>query len=213
MKKLITLFVSVIALNASAQNSKFEKAMMKNVSMMDTASSVETWQSITNNVERMAAAEQKEWLAQYYAAYSNLILGLRQSENSTKDSYYDRAITFIDKADSIQPNNSEIYALRGFALGVKIGVDPQQRGMTLGPQAGMYLSKAKELDANNPRPYYLQGQSAMYTPEQYGGGKAKALPLLETAVEKYKNFKLENPVMPHWGEKRAKDVLEQCKNM
>ena len=114
MKKLITLFVSVIALNASAQNSKFEKAMMKNVSMMDTASATETWQTITNNVERMAVAEPKEWLAQYYAAYSNLILGIYQSENSTKDSYYDRAITFIDKADSIQANNSEIYALRGF---------------------------------------------------------------------------------------------------
>lgn len=213
MKKLITLFVAMIALKASAQNSKFEKAMMKNVSMMDTASTVETWQTITNNVERMAAAEQKEWLAQYYAAYSNLLLGLRQEDNQKKDSYYDRAITYIDKADSIQPNNSEIYALRGFALSMKIGVDPMNRGMTLGPESGMHIAKAKELDPNNPRPWMLQGQSAMYTPAQFGGGKDKAIPLLETAVEKYKNFKLENPVMPHWGEKRTKDVLEQCKNM
>ncbi len=213
MKKLLTLIVAMIALNASAQNTKFEKAMMKNVSMMDTASTPEAWTSITNNVERMAAAEQKEWLAQYYAAYSNLLVGVMQKDNSTKDNYFDRAINFIDKADSIQPNNSEIYALRGFALGVKIGVDPMQRGMTLGPQSGMALSKAKELDPSNPRPYYLQGQSAMYTPEQYGGGKEKAIKLLETAVEKYKTFKLDNPVMPHWGEKRTKDVLEQCKNM
>ena len=161
MKKLLTVLVAMIALNASAQNTKFEKAMMKNVAMMDTASTPETWQNITNNVERMAAAEQKEWLAQYYAAYSNLLLGLMQKENSGKDSYYDRAISFIDKADSIMPNNSEIYALRGFALGVKIGVDPMQRGMTLGPQSGMALSKSKELDPSNPRPYYLQGQSAM----------------------------------------------------
>ncbi len=205
--------IAVLALNASAQNSKFEKAMMKNVSMMDTASTKETWQTITNNVERMAAAEPKEWLAQYYAAYSNLLLGLRQADNTTKDSYYDRAITYIDKADSIKPDNSEIYALRGFALSMKIGVDPMNRGMTLGPQSGGYISRAKELDPTNPRPWMLQGQSAMYTPEQYGGGKAKALPLLETAIEKYKNFNLENPVMPHWGEKRTKDVLEQCKNM
>ena len=213
MKKLFTLIVMLIAMNAVAQNVKFEKAMLKNVSMMDTASNLEVWTSITNNVERMAAAEEKEWLAQYYAAYSNLLVGVMQKDNSTKDSYFDRAIAFIDKADIIQPNNSEIYALRGFALGVKIGVDPMQRGMTLGPQAGMVLSKAKELDSNNPRPYFLQGQSAMYTPEQYGGGKEKAIKLLETAVEKYKNFKLDNPVMPHWGEKRTKDVLEQCKNM
>ena len=141
------------------------------------------------------------------------MLGLRQADNTTKDSYYDRAITYIDKADSIKPDNSEIYALRGFALSMKIGVDPMNRGMSLGPQSGGYISRAKELDPTNPRPWMLQGQSAMFTPEQYGGGKAKALPLLETAIEKYKNFKLENPVMPHWGEKRTKDVLEQCKNM
>lgn len=213
MKKLVTLIVAMIALNASAQNSKFEKAMIKNVNMMDTVTTVETWQTVTNNVERMAAAEPNEWLASYYAGYSNLMLGLNQKDNTTKDSYFDRALSFINKADSIQPNNSEIYALRGFALSMKISVDPMQRGMTLGPQSGIYISKAKELDPSNPRPWMLQGQSAMFTPEQYGGGKAKALPLLETAVEKYKNFKLENPVMPHWGEKRTKDVLEQCKNM
>ena len=213
MKKLLTVIVAMIALNASAQNSKFEKALMKNVSMMDTASNIATWQTLTNNVERMAAAEPKEWLAQYYSAFSNIMLGVMQKENTTKDSYYDRAISFIDKADSMMPNNSEIYALRGFALSVKIGVDPMQRGMTLGPQSGMYISKAKELDPANPRAWMLQGQSAMYTPEQFGGGKAKALPLLETAVEKYKNFKSDNPVMPHWGERRTKDVLEQCKNM
>src|SRR5215210_17135 len=141
MRKLFTLIVAVIALNASAQNTKFEKAMMKNVSMMDTASNVATWQTITNNVERMAAAEPKEWLAHYYAAFSNIMQGVMQQENTTKDSYYDRAITYIDKADSIEPNNSEIYAIRGFVLSVKIGVDPMQRGMTLGPQSGMYISK------------------------------------------------------------------------
>lgn len=213
MKKLLTLIVAMIAMNAFAQKSKFELALKSNVDMMDTATTVETWQTITNNVERMAAAEKKEWLAQYYAGYANLLLGLRQADNQSKDSYYDRALSYVDKADSLQPDNSEIYALRGFALSMKIGVDPMNRGMTLGPQSGIYISKAKELDPTNPRPWMLQGQSAMYTPEQYGGGKAKALPLLETAVEKYKNFKLENPVMPHWGEKRTKDVLEQCKNM
>ncbi len=213
MKKLLTLIVAMIALNASAQNSKFEKALLKNVNMMDTVSTVGTWQTATNNVERMAAAEPKEWLANYYSGYANLMLGLNQKDNITKDSYYDRALNYIDKADSIQPNNSEINALHGFALSMKIGVDPQTRGMSLGPQAAMYIAKAKQLDPNNPRPYMLQGQSAMYTPEQYGGGKDKALPLLETAVEKYKNFKLDNPVMPHWGEKRTKDVLEQCKSM
>ena len=52
----------------------------------------------------------------------------------------------------------------------------------------------------------------MYTPEQYGGGKEKAIPVLEMAVAKYKTFKPASPMMPHWGEERANTVLEQCKN-
>ena len=70
-----------------------------------------------------------------------------------------------------------------------------------------------KLDPENPRPYLLKGQSAMYTPPQYGGGKEVALPLLEQAVEKFKSFKPKSSIMPNWGAQRANTVLEQFKNM
>ena len=69
-----------------------------------------------------------------------------------------------------------------------------------------------KLDPENPRPYLLKGMGAMYTPEQYGGGKDKALPILEKAVEKFAKFKPTNSIMPKWGKERATKALEECKN-
>ena len=68
-------------------------------------------------------------------------------------------------------------------------VDPQSRWMSYGKEAGDALTKGMQLDPNNPRVYYLQGMSLFNTPEQFGGGKDKAKPLFEKAVELYKAAK------------------------
>ena len=94
---------------------------------------------------------------------------------------------------------------------MKISVDPQNRGQKLGMKSGMLLGKAMQLDPENPRAYFLKGQGLVYTPEQFGGGKDKAIPVLETAVEKFKKFKPASSIMPNWGEAKCKAALEECK--
>ena len=62
----------------------------------------------------------------------------------------------------------------------------------------------------NPRPYYLKGQSLRYTPEQFGGGCKPAMPLLQTAMEKYDRFKPASELHPAWGRKQAEATLAEC---
>ena len=200
-------------MTVNAQDAKFEKSIMKNLDQMENAGTNEEWQSITNSFERIAAAEPKQWLAYYYAGMSNILTGMRQESNDKKDAYYDKALTYVNKADELSADNSEIYVLKSWALGMKISIDPMNRGRELGAEAGMLASRAKELDPSNPRPYYLMGQSAMYTPEQFGGGKERAMPLLETSLEKFKTFKPTSPIMPRWGERQTEAAMEQCKKM
>ena len=88
-------------------------------------------------------------------------------------------------------------------------VDPQNRWMTYGQAAGEALQKAIKLDPNNPRLYYLQGMSLFGTPEQFGGGKDKAKPVFEKAVQLYKEQK-PKPLYPDWGQKQAEDMIAQC---
>ena len=103
--------------------------------------------------------------------------------------------------------------MKSFINSMKISVDPMTRGQKLGMQSAMLNARAMELDKDNPRAYLLKGSGLMYTPAQYGGGKDKALPVLEEAVAKFKSFKPKSSIMPHWGEARAISMLEQCKKM
>ena len=88
-------------------------------------------------------------------------------------------------------------------------VDPQSRWMSYGQEASDYLQKGMKIDPNNPRLYYLQAMSVFGTPEQFGGGKAKAKPLFEKAVAL---FKAENPkpLYPRWGQDQAIEKLAEC---
>jgi tetratricopeptide (TPR) repeat protein len=213
MKNSLIAICMLITMSVYAQeNKKFVKAMETNIQLLDSAQTIEQFQNASNAFERIAGAEKKEWLPDYYNAYANLMIGMKQTENIKKDEYFDKAEALINKADEISKDNSEITAMHAWIISMKISVDPMNRGMQLGMQSGMLTETAMKLDPENPRPYLLKGLGAMYTPEQYGGGKDKALPILEQAVEKFSKFKPSSSIMPKWGEAKAKSAVEECKN-
>jgi hypothetical protein len=199
------LFSSVIV--TKADDEKYLKAMEQNIGMIDTASSLESLINIANRFERIAVTEKDKWLPYYYAAYHLAISCFVDTVKEMKDSYLDRAEHFIEIADSLQPDNSEILTIKGLLAQGRLVVDPQNRWQKYGSLASTYLSKAKELDPGNPRPDFLNGQSVLYTPEQFGGGKERALPILKEAEKKFKSFEPETPIHPKWGEKQLMDIL------
>ena len=213
MKKIkFLILISLISLFAKAQNSKYVLAMEKNISLIDSGGKNPTaFQDAYNGFERIAGANPKEWLPLYYQSFCEVMMGMAQTNSLKKDDYFDKAEALINKADSLQKDNSEIFVMKSFVVSMQLSVDPQARGQVLGMKSGMLLGKAMQLDPENPRAYYLKGQGLMYTPEQWGGGKDKAIPVLETAVAKFAKFKPANSIMPNWGEARCKAVLEQAK--
>lgn len=208
---MILYFCVLLSAVTYGQDAKYMQAMQKNVSILDSAKEASSFQNANNAFERIGNANQKEWLPLYYQSYCNIMIGMKQDDNNKKDEYYDRAQKLIGRADSLSHDNSEIAVLQSFIISMEISIDPMTRGQNLGMQSAMFISKAIQLNKENPRAYLLKGSGLMYTPPQYGGGKDKALPVLEEAVAKFKSFKPASPVMPHWGEARANAVLEQCK--
>jgi hypothetical protein len=73
------------------------------------------------------------------------------------------------------------------------------------------METAKQLDADNPRIYFWEGQNLFGTPTQFGGGKDKAKPLFEKSLALYKTAKPVSSIYPAWGEKSAQAMLEHCK--
>jgi len=202
--------VLLFSIKGFSQNSeKLKLALQKGLIMIDSAKGEQDFQNAANYFERIAAAEQKQWLPAYYTAFSGLhsaLVGKQSME--IKDAVYDKALTFIEKADALSPDNSEVYALKGYIVFMKMSLAPQARAMTMIPKATGIISKSIALNPENPRAQLMLGQTTFYTPEAFGGGKLKAKPLLEAAKEKF-DKETSTGLNPSWGKSRCLALLQQ----
>ncbi len=203
----ICLFITTIGL---AQTNNYADQMTKGVALLDTMKTQKSYLAATSHFEQLAKSEQ-QWLPNYYAAYSNLIVGIRGNQDQeTKDELYDQAMNYVNKADSLSSNNSEIYTLKAYITFMKMSVYPQKRAMTMIPESEQLLEKAIVLNPGNPRAYLLKGQNAFYTPELFGGSKTEAKALLTSAKAKFENFNAKS-FEPNWGKSRVEELLKEYK--
>ncbi len=87
-------------------------------------------------------------------------------------------------------------------------VDPQTRWQTYGVQAAKDLDEGLKLNPDNPRLYYLRGESIFNTPVAFGGGKDKAKPVFEKALALFKTDK-PKPLYPNWGHGKDRRTISQ----
>jgi hypothetical protein len=163
-----------------------------------------------NQFERIASAEPKEWLPRYYAGLMYVYLGFMGKEAADKDKYLDQADKYLKEAQAISPKNDELAVLKGYIAQSRMVVDPMNRWQTYGQAVQDAITEAKSLNANNPRPYVLEGTGLFYTPEQFGGGAKAACPILNKAVEKFTTFKPASDLHPNWGKSQIEPMLAQC---
>lgn len=212
MKKVFLLCLAAsFILHASAQNEKFIAAMKTNIGAMDTAfKNPASFLTLTNNFERIGNAEKNQWLPYYYAALCQVNYGFIMGDMSKLDAIADRAEMYLNKADSLMPKNSEISCIRSLIATERMIVNPMQRYGEYGPKIKLNLEAAKIEDANNPRPYYIEGENLKNTPENFGGGCVAAATFLKTAKEKFLSFKPASDISPNWGEKRTDELIKEC---
>ena len=209
MHKMILALALLVTMEVSAQkDDKYTQVMQKNISLLDSAKSIDALQSLAGTFDRIGDAEKTKWLPYYYAALAQTWVGWNP-ECKDKDANSAKINAFLAKAEAIE-KNSELYVVENMSATQQMLVDPQSRWMTNGKDAASALQKGIQADPNNPRLYYLQGMSLLGTPAQFGGGKDKAKPLFEKSLALYQTMK-PLPLYPNWGQKQAEDGLAQCK--
>lgn len=209
MKFLLFVLLTAIFFNTASADDKYEKAMKSNLEKIDEARTADDFIKIANNFERIARAENDKWLPYYYTSMLYILASFSDTVNTQKDIYLDKADEFIYKADSLSPDNSEVYALKGLIGQARMQIDPMNRWQKYGTESGNNFKRAMEIDSLNPRPEYLIGVGTYHTPEQFGGGPAAAKPILENSLRKYEQFEPVNDLMPDWGKKEVLYFLEQ----
>ena len=213
MKKTI-VFVSLMTVSvfSFAQSEKYIAAMKANITAIDTSfRNPQNLLALANNFERIALAEKNQWLAYYYASLCQVNYTYMEQDKSKVDGIADKATALLNKADSLQPNNSEISCVKSMIANAHLMVNPMQRYMEYGPLSAAALDDAIKQDPTNPRPYSLKGEGLKYTPEQFGGGCKTASEQLQTAMDKYATFKPVSDLAPNWGMKRTEMLLKECK--
>ncbi len=211
MKKLF--FISAIACNflfsLNGKSQSVDTMLMQTFAAFDSAKTYPQYLFASNQFKLIAKQNPDNWLANYYAAWSISVLSYQEPKKDNKDPMLDEADAFFKKIESMDSTNDEVAVLGGALAQARLSVAPASRHGKYGAIANAYFATAKKLNPNNPRLYFLQGNSFFYTPKLFGGGPDKALPLYEKAEALFANDS-KDIRKPHWGKKVTEDMMKQC---
>ena len=228
MKKLTFLFIAgsillagpgrtqeikIDTINSPTNDTQqFKEDLKASVDDFEAGKNMNEWFTAANRLGLIANKYSTDWAANYYACYSLTVLSFIEKDSKKKDAYLDDAEVFLNKAISdYKSEYDELYVLNAMHANARIAVQPMARYKKYGDIFKEKLEKAKSLQPNNPRIYYLNGNSVYYTPKMFGGGAKNALPLFEKAEALYKNESKDDIFKPYWGENQNEQMVTKCK--
>ena len=213
-KTILALAITFTTTYSFAQTA-YEKAMLAKVQTIEMPkANLDDYTAQANDFARIGDKEKTLWQPYYYAAFSIIKKGrtlMQQNQLSKLDDVAKEAQNYIDKAESLSPNNAEIFLLKKMNHGLKMMVNPMERWQTEGQAAQVALNEAKKLDPENPRISILEAEDLYFTPEQFGGNKQKGIELFKKALEQFKTYKVKSSVDPNWGQGEANYFISQAK--
>ncbi|MDP4224096.1 MAG: hypothetical protein Q8868_12365 [Bacteroidota bacterium] len=202
------LLISGFPLFVEAQT--LEESLKNTYLQMDSAKTLPDMMRVSAQFDMIADKWNNEWSSNYSAALVKAIISFMEPDNKRKDLLLDEADRYLEKVKSLGSKDDETWVLAALITNARIAVDGQNRGMQYGGVFNQYIEKARSINPDNPRIYYLKGSSLFYQPEMFGGGKEKAKPYLEKARELFGKEAKGITFKPRWGEKQNQDLLDQC---
>ena len=205
MKKLVFGICLFIGMNAFSQTA-YEKAMSEKIALVENHKSADEFTALANDFKRIGDKEKTQWLPYYYAAFSTIQKGrmaMREGKLSDLDPIATEAQKFLDFAMDLSKDNAENLILQKMIHGLKMMVNPQERFMSEGMLAADALSKAEKIDAENPRITLMKAEDTYFTPEQFGGSRARGLELFQKSLDQFKVYKIKSALDPNWGKGEA----------
>lgn len=205
----VLFFVFIVSFNTTIQGQAAWEAPLK--AQLDNLAALtqnDQLAGLSPAFERIAVANKKAWLPNYYAAHINLLQHWAAKGEGCSPCL-EKVDNFLSLAEEVEPKNSEVLTLRASYYQAMLNMYPM-RAPFYGPKAGNLLEAAMKADPNNPRAASLMGQNLYYTPSMFGGGADKAKPYLERSVKLFEAeaaVSSRNPLLPHWGAARAKAML------
>lgn len=197
---LLVAFALLSLTNTQAQD--MNAVLKKTFIQFDTTyNDVSKKTELSNKLGLIAKKWNEEWVTHYYNAYAKAQLSYMLQDATKRDALVDEAETELAEAISLLgEENDETYVLHAMLAQARMSVDGRNRWQKYGKIFDENLKKAKDVNENNPRIYYLKGTATFYTPKMFGGGPKKAKPYFEKAQNLYADSDDSDIAKPFWGE-------------
>lgn len=204
---LLILFTSLIA---SAKDN-YEKAMQDALDRLKAASTVDQWQPVANQFDRIADVKNDDWLPQYHAAYARVMMAAMEADIDNKDAFLDAAQRHLDAVEKLEHDASERLALQGFLHMIRMSIDPS-RGMELGMVCGSIIQQAYDLNNQNPRAVLMLGQFQFGSAQYMGQDTSEACGLFDETLRllDQSEHQASTNFSPSWGRPIAEQGKQQC---
>ncbi|HXB10118.1 MAG TPA: hypothetical protein VNW04_23505 [Puia sp.] len=203
---VMLLAVTTIQLKAQDLNASLKEALHS----LQSATNMGGLMAANNKFDLIAGKWGNQWAANYYAAYSDAYISLQEKDAKRRDQLLDMADKYVDKMNGIDANSDESLVVTAFVAFARFQVDPANRWQKYLSLMTTDLEKAKKVNPDNPRVYYLQGVPLFFRPKTYGGGKDVAKPYFAKAKDLFAKEDAANSGKPAWGEKENADYLAKC---
>lgn len=207
---IATALAGFSLINCHAQD---YSATLKNTFLAyDTTQDMPKKIEASNKMSMISKKWNTEWASHYYNAYAKGNLSYIEKDEAKRDAYLDEADRELGEAVAILgKDNDETLVLAGMLAHARMAVKPQARWQKYGKLFEENLEKAKAINAENPRIYYMMGLSNFFKPKMFGGGKKAAQPYFEKADGFYAKETDADMNKPFWGKAQCTYFLGQCK--
>ncbi|SDR88594.1 hypothetical protein [Gramella sp. MAR_2010_147] len=204
---LIIAFISFFQIQAQSQ---YETGMNKAFDLWSSGES----QQAANLFERIASAEENNWLPFYYAAQIKIVESFDMEDVVLKEQQLEKAQELLDKSKAnSQPENVENLVMQAMLYTAYITLDPSVYGMKLSGTVTSLYEKALKIAPENPRVVLSKAEWDMGAARFFGEDPGKYCPEVKRSLELFSKFKARSAFYPNWGEGRAKMILQNnCKN-
>lgn len=209
MKNALLILVVLLTGTITAQ-SKYEQGMVKAFELWDQ----DKLDEASNLFERIATAEENEWLPDYYVAQIHVIKcwnSWDDRDETMLKSNLDKAQEFINNIKTKASDEPYAKQMQAQLYTVWVAHDGMKYGMKYsGTVAELY---EEALAAQPENPIFILNKAEW----EIGASKFFGTPIdaqcksIERAMELFPTFKPETQFHPSFGLDRAKEVAAQCK--